>query len=129
MADHGERLGVIEYLHVLKLAAEETVEEVETALGLFLARAGRWRAGEVRAHLVPENRNIVPMPELAPSLEAYDALLGKEEAHVGGHLGDDVPRIPAADHGVALHRNDPERGGAELGLPEAAAATVRGRGG
>ena len=29
VADHGERPGVIEYLQVLKLAAEETVEKVE----------------------------------------------------------------------------------------------------
>jgi hypothetical protein len=68
---------------VLKLAAEETVERVETAWTAFLTRTGRWRATEVREHLVPANRNIVPMPELTASLEAYDALLGKEEAHVG----------------------------------------------
>lgn len=83
VADHGERQGVIEYLHVLKLAAEETVERVETALEAFLARAGRWRAVEVREQLAPVGRNIVPMPELTASLDAYDALLGREEAHVG----------------------------------------------
>jgi hypothetical protein len=83
VADHGERPGVIEYLQVLKLAAEETVERVDAALAAFLARTGRWRATEVREQLVPTSRNIVPMPELEASLDAYDALLGKEEAHVG----------------------------------------------
>lgn len=81
--DHGERPGVIEYLLVLKLAAEETVERVETALAAFLARAGCWRAAEVREHLAPASRNVIPMPELTASLDAYDALLGREDAHVG----------------------------------------------
>jgi hypothetical protein len=83
VADHGERQGVIEYLLVLKLAAEETVERVETALESFLKGANRWRATEVRDQLVPVERNIIAMPELTASLDAYDALLGKEEAHVG----------------------------------------------
>ena len=83
VADHGERHGVIEYLLVLKLAAEETVERVEAALVAFLTRTERWRAAEIREHLVPANRNIVALPELTASLDAYDALLGREEAHVG----------------------------------------------
>ena len=48
VSDHGERPGVIEYLQVLKLAAEETVERVEPLLRVQLARAGKWRATEVR---------------------------------------------------------------------------------
>ena len=48
VADHGERSGVIEYLHVLKLAAEEGVERVEPLLQSQLAAAGKWRATEVR---------------------------------------------------------------------------------
>ena len=59
------------------------MERVETALAAFLTRTERWRAAEMREHLVPANRNIVPMPELRASLDAYDALLGREEAHVG----------------------------------------------
>ncbi len=83
VAEHGERPGVIEYLHVLKLAAEETVERVEVALLGFLAQDGRWRAAQVRERLAPVSRNIVVLPELTASLDAYDALLGKEATHVG----------------------------------------------
>jgi len=48
VSDHGERPGVIEYLQVLKLAAEETVEKVEPLLRVQLARTGKWRATAVR---------------------------------------------------------------------------------
>jgi len=41
VADHGERPGVIEYLHVLKLAAEETVEKVESLLEGQLKLSGK----------------------------------------------------------------------------------------
>ena len=82
VADHGERPGVIEYLQVLKLAAEETVEKVEPLLREQLARAGKWRAREVRDRVVPSVRQVIEMPELTPSLHAYDTLLGGEVAHV-----------------------------------------------
>lgn len=82
--DHGERAGVIEYLLVLKLAAEESVEKVEPVLASLLAQSGRWRAATVRERLAPAERTVVPMPELTVSLEAYDALLeGEEVCHVG----------------------------------------------
>ena len=62
MADHGERPGVIEYLHVLKLAAEETVEKVEPVLQAQLALAGKWRATQVREPLVPAARKSSSWP-------------------------------------------------------------------
>lgn len=52
VAGHGERLGVIAYLQVLQLAAEETVAAVEPVLRAPLALAGQWRAFPVRAQLV-----------------------------------------------------------------------------
>jgi hypothetical protein len=83
IADHGERPGIIEYLQVLKLAAEEGVEKVEPVLKHQLTRAGKWRAKEMRDQLAPPARRVLELPDLAPSLSAYDALLKGEVAHVG----------------------------------------------
>ena len=83
VADHGQRPGVIEYLQVLKLAAEESVEKVETLLQGYLAGAGKWRATEVRDQLTPPTRQVIELSDPVPSLQAYDALLGEEVAHVG----------------------------------------------
>jgi hypothetical protein len=81
VADHGERPGVIEYLQVLKLAAEVSVEAVETQLQKCLAGAGKWRATTVRDQLAPPERKVIELPGLTPSLHAYDALLVEEVAH------------------------------------------------
>lgn len=83
VADHGERPGVIEYLHLLKLAAEETVEKVETVLQEQLTRPGKWRAVQVREQLAPVARKVIELAGLTPSLKAYDTLLEGEVAHVG----------------------------------------------
>ena len=83
VAEHGERPGVIEYLHVLKLAAEETVEKVEPELRAQLAQAGKWRAAQVRERVVPTVRPVLELAGLTPNLTAYDALLEGEVAHVG----------------------------------------------
>jgi hypothetical protein len=81
VADHGERPGVIEYLQVLKLAAEASVERVEPLLQERLKSPGKWRATHVRDQLAPPARKVIDLPGLTPSLEAYDALLGGEVAH------------------------------------------------
>ena len=83
VADHGERPGVIEYLHVLKLAAEESVEKVEPLLKAQLERSGKWRATQVRDQVAPVARKVIELSGLTPSLHAYDALLETEVAHVG----------------------------------------------
>ena len=83
VADHGQRPGVIEYLHVLKLAAEETVEKVEPLLQGHLARPGKWRAIQVREQLAPVARKVIELVGRTPSLKAYDTLLEGEVAHVG----------------------------------------------
>jgi hypothetical protein len=83
VADHGERPGVIEYLHLLKLAAEETVERVEGVLREPLALPGKWRAAQVREQLVPAARKVIALAGLTPNLKAYDTLLEGEVAHAG----------------------------------------------
>ena len=81
VADHGERPGVIEYLQVLKLAAEASVERVESLLEEQLKGPGKWRATDIRDELAPPARKVIDLPGWTPSLEAYDALLGGEVAH------------------------------------------------
>jgi transposase len=49
VADHGERPGIIEYLHLLNLAIEHTVEGVQRAMAVWMAGTRKWRAAEVRA--------------------------------------------------------------------------------
>jgi hypothetical protein len=79
---HGERTGVIEYLQVLKLAAEASVEQVEALLKEQLERPGKWRATEVRDRLSPPEKKVIELAGLTPNLQAYDALLGEEVADV-----------------------------------------------
>jgi len=83
VADHGERPGILEYLQVLKLAAEETVAAVEPVLRAHLARTGKWRALQVREQLVPATGKVIALAELTPSLGTYDTLLESEVAHAG----------------------------------------------
>jgi len=82
VSDHGDRQGVIEYLQVLKLAADESVEKVEVPLIALLAGAVKWRAIDVRNEVAPQERKHIELSALTPSLQAYDALLEGEVAHV-----------------------------------------------
>lgn len=83
VADHGERPGVIEYLQVLKLAADETVAKVEETLAKQLQQPGKWRAVQVREQLVPADKKVIELSALTPSLQAYDTLLESEVEHAG----------------------------------------------
>ena len=83
VSDHGERPGVIEYLHVLKLAAEHGVEKVQATLSVALARSAKWRAAELQRALVPVERKVIELPGLTPNLAVYDALLEGEVGHAG----------------------------------------------
>jgi hypothetical protein len=77
VADHGERPGIIEYLHLLNLAIEHTVEAVQKAMAVWMAGGRKWRAADVRATLRPA---LVVVPELAalsPELISYDELLNR----------------------------------------------------
>ena len=78
VTDHGQRPGVIEYLQVLKLAAETSTDRVETQLGKHLAATGKWRATQLREELMPVAKKVVVLPAWTPNLEAYDTLLGQE---------------------------------------------------
>lgn len=83
VSEHGERQGVIEYLQVLKVAADESVEKVEPVIQSLLAQPGKWWAKEVRAQVVPQEKKVIELSALTPSLEAYDALLEREVSHAG----------------------------------------------
>jgi hypothetical protein len=83
VSDHGERLGVIQYLQVLKLAAEETVQKVESLLENQLKLSGKWHTKQLREQLAPPSPKVMELPALMPSLKAYDLLLEREVAHVG----------------------------------------------
>ncbi len=80
--DHGERPGLTEYLQLLKLAAQETVEKIERLLSAQMARPGKWRATDVRDQVAPPERKGLELASLTPSLSAYDALLESEVARV-----------------------------------------------
>jgi hypothetical protein len=87
VADHGQRRGVIEYLHLLKLAADCTVESVAVAMAPLLAVNEKWTAAQVRATLSPHPVVLPLVSELAPEFKSYDQLLEVslkgEVAHVG----------------------------------------------
>jgi hypothetical protein len=82
VADHGERPDVIEYLHVLQLASQTSVEKVGPVLQVQLARPGKWRASPLRDQVAPVTRPVIELASLTPSLNAYDPLLEGEVAYV-----------------------------------------------
>jgi len=77
--DHGQRPGVIEYLHLLKLAIEHGVEQVEATMAPWMAGSRKWCAAQVRASLAPTEVMVPPVAELTPDLEDYDQLLSFQE--------------------------------------------------
>jgi hypothetical protein len=86
--DHGQRPGVIEYLHLLKLAVEHTVEKVEGAMVTWMAGSRKWTVAEVRASLAPTQVLVPSVAELAPDLESYDQLLsGQEDSQEVAYVG------------------------------------------
>ena len=77
---HGDRGGVIEYLQVLKLAAELGVETVAVRLETRMAQAGKWRAAELAG---ATGREAPPeLNPLTPELASYDLLLESEVSDV-----------------------------------------------
>ena len=77
--DHGQRPGVIEYLHLLKLAIDHPVEKVEGAIVAWMVGTRKWGAAEVRASLVPAEVLTPLVAELAPDLDSYDQLISPQE--------------------------------------------------
>lgn len=79
IVEHGQRRGELEYLRLLKLAAETSQEQVEKAL--MEAKSG-WSLDSLRRQLKPADSIHACMPEPVVSLASYDLLLtGKEAAH------------------------------------------------
>jgi hypothetical protein len=85
--DHGQRPGVIEYLHLLKLAADHTVPTVETALTPRLDADTKWWAADIRAALTPAPVVVPCLAALSPHLHCYDELLSSESREEVAHVG------------------------------------------
>lgn len=85
VADHGERAGRLEYLHLLKLAAELGEAAISSLIGEYSspAQPGKWTVAGLRSYLGLSARPTVPDLHLEPELASYDALLNQEVTHVG----------------------------------------------
>lgn len=85
IADHGERAGRLEYLHLLKLAAELGEAAISSLVGELSGpgHPGKWRVADLRRYLGLAERPRLPELQLEPELASYDALLSEEVAYVG----------------------------------------------
>src|SRR5207249_4577778 len=83
--DHGERAGRLEYLHLLKLAAELGEAAISSLVGQYSSPAQpcKWTVAGLRRYLGLTERPTVPDLHLEPELASYDALLNQEVTHVG----------------------------------------------
>lgn len=80
---HGERKGCLEYLRILKLAAETMESDVESALFLLLEKTDvNFSSKEVEALVNSQNFPISAMAELVPDLTSYDALIKGDDDDV-----------------------------------------------
>jgi hypothetical protein len=78
---HGERKGLLDYLRILKLAAETMEAEVEAALSLVFESVEVKVSYEEVASLVnaqKKSRTDIEMGELVPDLTSYDDLIKGE---------------------------------------------------
>jgi hypothetical protein len=84
VADHGERAGQLEYLHLLKLAAELGEAALSSLVGEWSnpGQPNKWTVAQMRRFLGLEARRAIPAMELEPELISYDALLSGEVGHV-----------------------------------------------
>ena len=85
VADHGERAGRLEYLHLLKLGAELGEAAISSLVGQYSSPAQpcKWTVAGLRRGLGLSERASVPDLHLEPELASYDALLEGEVTHVG----------------------------------------------
>ena len=83
VSDHGNHGGTVEYLQLLKLAAELTPERLEPGLREQLGKPGKWWAADLRARETPQARPVAMEIRLEPELASYDGFLdgGLEVAH------------------------------------------------
>ena len=84
VTDHGERAGQLEYLHLLKLAADLGESAIAGLIGELSGRMhpAKWTVAEVRRLLGVDDRHAVPDLHLEPDLASYDALLSGEVSDV-----------------------------------------------
>ena len=84
VADHGERAGQLEYMHLLKLAAELGESAIGSLVGEWSSpmQPGKWTVEQMRRFL-GEERPTVPELRFEPELASYDALLSQEVAYGG----------------------------------------------
>lgn len=85
VADHGERAGRLEYLHLLRLAAEWGEAALSSLISEWSSplRPCQWTVAQLRRFLRLGDRPAVPELHLEPELASYDALLSREVTHVG----------------------------------------------
>jgi transposase len=77
---HGDRKGCLEYLRILKLAAETIESEVESALSLLLENVEvKFSSKEVEELVNIEKKLLTEMGELVPDLTSYDDLINGED--------------------------------------------------
>jgi hypothetical protein len=85
VADYGERAGRLEYLHLLKLAAELGEAAISSLVGEWSGpmQPRPWTVAQLRRFLGLAERRVVPELEFEPELASYDALLSGEAAYAG----------------------------------------------
>jgi hypothetical protein len=71
----GERRGERDYLHLLKLAADTSLDEVEQALGKIMASATLLTLETIRRAMPVSGFEPMEMPQPSASLSEYDLLL------------------------------------------------------
>jgi len=84
VSTHGERKGSLEYLRILKLAAETMESEVEAALSLVLESINlKLSYKEIEELVDTQKKSVIDiaMGELVPDLTSYDDLINGENEH------------------------------------------------
>jgi transposase len=88
VSDHGQRQGQLEYLHLLRLAAELGESAISGLVAEWAApnQPGQRCVSQLRKLLGVDPRPVVPELTLEPQLSGYDALLSHGEQEVE-HVG------------------------------------------
>jgi hypothetical protein len=80
VAKHGQRRGTVEYLRLLKLTSETEISDVEMMLVEYTCPPyPAWSVEELRQLLLPRQSPPVPLAELQPECQSYDALLSSSQ--------------------------------------------------
>lgn len=128
---YGDRKGCLEYLRILKLAAETMESEVETALCLLLGNVGITVSYKEVESLVNIQKNSIPdMGKLVPDLTSYDDLIkGKDDYDICTNQSTIAKDTQALGHGPVLSGSDDQIQKGRLVPGEDIAKSTRNRGG